>query len=81
MVQVYFIALETLSLSTIIKTEFFFPDLCSSPDHLDVRLGFDLCIQEQDFLCKRQNYVIPALKKVLQLEKGLLDHEVCRENI
>ncbi|NWT51141.1 PA24B phospholipase, partial [Erythrocercus mccallii] len=42
---------------------------------LDVRLGFDLCIQEQDFLCKRKNYVIPALKKVLQLEQDLLDHE------
>ncbi|KAJ7413477.1 hypothetical protein WISP_90024 [Willisornis vidua] len=45
------------------------------PDHLDVRLGFDLCMQEQDFLCKRQNYIAPALKKVLQLEQDLLDHE------
>uniref|UniRef100_A0A8C3NBG7 Phospholipase A2 n=1 Tax=Geospiza parvula TaxID=87175 RepID=A0A8C3NBG7_GEOPR len=72
---VHFIALETLSLSTNTKMEFFFPDLCFSPDHLDVRLGFDLCIQEQDFLCKRKNYVIPALKKVLQLEQDLLDHE------
>ncbi|NWR88062.1 PA24E phospholipase, partial [Furnarius figulus] len=43
--------------------------------HLDVRLGFDLCMQEQDFLHKRQNYVAPALKKVLQLEQDLLDHE------
>ncbi|NXY31381.1 PA24E phospholipase, partial [Pomatorhinus ruficollis] len=43
--------------------------------HLDVRLGFDLCVQEQDFLCKRKNYVIPALKNVLQLEQDLLDHE------
>uniref|UniRef100_A0A663EB31 Phospholipase A2 n=1 Tax=Aquila chrysaetos chrysaetos TaxID=223781 RepID=A0A663EB31_AQUCH len=42
---------------------------------LDVRLGFDLCMQEQDFLCKRRNYVAPALKKVLQLEQDLLDHE------
>uniref|UniRef100_A0A8C3XC34 PLA2c domain-containing protein n=1 Tax=Cyanoderma ruficeps TaxID=181631 RepID=A0A8C3XC34_9PASS len=41
----------------------------------DVRLGFDLCVQEQDFLCKRKNYVIPALKNVLQLEQDLLDHE------
>uniref|UniRef100_A0A8C0EMR0 Phospholipase A2 n=1 Tax=Bubo bubo TaxID=30461 RepID=A0A8C0EMR0_BUBBB len=54
---------------------FFFPDLYSSPDHLDVRLGFDLCVQEKDFLRKRQNYVAPALKKVLQLEQDLLDHE------
>ncbi|NXT76754.1 PA24E phospholipase, partial [Zapornia atra] len=46
-----------------------------NPDHLDVRLGFDLCTQEQDFLCKRQKYVAPALKKVLQLEQDLLDHE------
>ncbi|NXC39585.1 PA24E phospholipase, partial [Penelope pileata] len=45
------------------------------PDDLDVRLGFDLCIQEQDFLCKRQKHVAAALKKVLQLEKDLLDHE------
>lgn len=59
----------------------FFPDLCFSPDRLDVRLGFDLCIQEQDFLCKRKNYVIPALKNVLQLEQDMLDHEVCSENI
>uniref|UniRef100_A0A672TN83 PLA2c domain-containing protein n=1 Tax=Strigops habroptila TaxID=2489341 RepID=A0A672TN83_STRHB len=41
----------------------------------DVRLGFDLCVQEQDFLRKRQSYVVPALKKVLQLEQDLLDHE------
>ena len=61
--------------------QFFISDLCSSPDHLDVRLGFDLCVQEQDFLRKRQKCVAAALKKVLQLEKDLLDHEVCRENI
>uniref|UniRef100_A0A663LL85 Phospholipase A2 n=1 Tax=Athene cunicularia TaxID=194338 RepID=A0A663LL85_ATHCN len=30
------------------------------PDHLDVRLGFDLCVQEQDFLRKRQNYEVSA---------------------
>ncbi|NXL96352.1 PA24E phospholipase, partial [Tyrannus savana] len=53
----------------------FFSDFCSSPDHLDVRLGFDLCMQEQDFICKRRNYVAPALKKVLQLQQDLLDHE------
>ncbi|NXH94738.1 PA24E phospholipase, partial [Pachycephala philippinensis] len=54
----------------------FFVGEAEKPEyHLDVRLGFDLCIQEQDFLRKRQNYVIPALKKVLQLEQDLLDHE------
>nr|XP_009931467.1 PREDICTED: cytosolic phospholipase A2 epsilon-like [Opisthocomus hoazin] len=45
------------------------------PDVLDVRLGFDLCVQEQDFLRKRQKHVASALKKVLQLEQDLLDHE------
>ncbi|NXH21733.1 PA24E phospholipase, partial [Bucco capensis] len=45
------------------------------PNHLDVRLGFDLCKQEQEFLRRRQKYVAPALKKVLQLEQELQDHE------
>uniref|UniRef100_A0A8C4KT04 Phospholipase A2 n=1 Tax=Dromaius novaehollandiae TaxID=8790 RepID=A0A8C4KT04_DRONO len=43
--------------------------------HLDIRLGFDLCVEEQDFLHKRQKCVAAALKKVLQLEQDLLDHE------
>ncbi|XP_074853762.1 cytosolic phospholipase A2 epsilon-like [Carettochelys insculpta] len=46
------------------------------PKDLDVRLGFDLCKEEQDFLCKRKKYVAAALKKVLQLEEDLQDHEV-----
>ncbi|NWV56194.1 PA24E phospholipase, partial [Daphoenositta chrysoptera] len=55
----------------------FFVGEAEKPEyHLDVRLGFDICIQEQDFLSKRQNYVFPALKKVLQLEQDLLDHEM-----
>uniref|UniRef100_H0ZL70 Phospholipase A2 n=1 Tax=Taeniopygia guttata TaxID=59729 RepID=H0ZL70_TAEGU len=58
-----------------IRHEIAWQECVCYPDHLDVRLGFDLCIQEQDFLCKRKNYVIPALKKVLQLEQDLLDHE------
>ncbi|XP_010220102.1 PREDICTED: cytosolic phospholipase A2 epsilon-like, partial [Tinamus guttatus] len=45
------------------------------PDHLDIRLGFDLCVEEQDFLRKRQKHVAAALKKVLHLEQDLLDHE------
>uniref|UniRef100_A0A493SWA7 Phospholipase A2 n=1 Tax=Anas platyrhynchos platyrhynchos TaxID=8840 RepID=A0A493SWA7_ANAPP len=44
-------------------------------DHLDVRLGFDLCVQEKEFLFKRQKCVAAALKKVLHLEQDLLDHE------
>uniref|UniRef100_A0A674JGX8 Phospholipase A2 n=1 Tax=Terrapene triunguis TaxID=2587831 RepID=A0A674JGX8_9SAUR len=53
-----------------------FPGLCSSSEDLDVRLGFDLCTEEQDFLCKRKNYVAAALKKVLQLEEDLQDDEI-----
>ncbi|XP_077178892.1 cytosolic phospholipase A2 epsilon-like isoform X1 [Paroedura picta] len=43
---------------------------------LDVRLGYDLCSQEQDFLCKRKKIVAAALKKVLGLERDLQDHEI-----
>ncbi|XP_067318935.1 cytosolic phospholipase A2 epsilon-like [Anolis sagrei] len=43
---------------------------------LDVRLGYDLCPEEQSFLCKRKRIVANALKKVLKLEKDLQDHEV-----
>ncbi|XP_060118341.1 cytosolic phospholipase A2 epsilon-like [Heteronotia binoei] len=43
---------------------------------LDVRLGYDLCSQEQDFLCKRKKIVAGALKKVLGLERDLQDHEI-----
>uniref|UniRef100_A0A7M4FLV3 Phospholipase A2 n=1 Tax=Crocodylus porosus TaxID=8502 RepID=A0A7M4FLV3_CROPO len=43
---------------------------------LDVRLGFDLCAEEQDFICKRKKVVAAALKKVLQLEEDLQDDEV-----
>ncbi|XP_054825907.1 cytosolic phospholipase A2 epsilon-like [Eublepharis macularius] len=43
---------------------------------LDVRLGYDLCPQEQDFLGKRKNIVAGALKKVLGLERDLQDHEI-----
>uniref|UniRef100_A0A8C9EJ47 Phospholipase A2 n=1 Tax=Pavo cristatus TaxID=9049 RepID=A0A8C9EJ47_PAVCR len=76
----YFVGLVSLFVLKIIAyllniMESFISDLCSSPDHLDVRLGFDLCIQEQDFLRKRQKCVAAALKKVLQLDKDLLDHE------
>uniref|UniRef100_A0A452IHP1 Phospholipase A2 n=1 Tax=Gopherus agassizii TaxID=38772 RepID=A0A452IHP1_9SAUR len=45
-------------------------------EDLDVRLGFDLCTEEQDFLCKRKKYVAAALKKVLQLEEDLQDDEI-----
>ncbi|XP_075008546.1 cytosolic phospholipase A2 epsilon-like [Calonectris borealis] len=43
---------------------------------LDVRLGFSLCVEEQDFLRKRKKYVAAALKKILNLEEDLKEHEV-----
>ncbi|XP_058018005.1 cytosolic phospholipase A2 epsilon-like [Ahaetulla prasina] len=49
---------------------------CSCPGDLDVRLGYDLCSQEQEFLCKRKKIVAQALKQVLQLDYDLQDHEV-----
>ncbi|XP_068802074.1 cytosolic phospholipase A2 epsilon isoform X1 [Struthio camelus] len=49
---------------------------CRSQEDLDVRLGFDLCAQEQDFICKRKKVVATALKDVLQLEEDLQEDEV-----
>ncbi|XP_030070312.1 cytosolic phospholipase A2 delta isoform X2 [Microcaecilia unicolor] len=42
----------------------------------DVQLGFDLREEEKLFLQKRKKVVSDALKKVLQLDKGLQEHEV-----
>ncbi|NXK54214.1 PA24E phospholipase, partial [Chauna torquata] len=50
--------------------------LCSSREDLDIRLGFDLCAQEQDFICKRKKVVAAALKDILRLEEDLQDNEV-----
>uniref|UniRef100_A0A8C4UFW6 Phospholipase A2 n=1 Tax=Falco tinnunculus TaxID=100819 RepID=A0A8C4UFW6_FALTI len=44
--------------------------------NLDVRLEFDLCMQEKIFLQKRRKFVASALKKALHLEQDLQDHEV-----
>ncbi|XP_030071170.1 cytosolic phospholipase A2 delta [Microcaecilia unicolor] len=46
------------------------------PEKFDVRLGFDLCEEERDFLRKRKRVVADALKKILQLDEELKDHEV-----
>ncbi|XP_051477973.1 cytosolic phospholipase A2 epsilon-like [Apus apus] len=45
-------------------------------EDIDVRLGFDLCAQEQDFIRKRKKVVAAALKDILQLEEDLQDDEV-----
>ncbi|XP_071600784.1 cytosolic phospholipase A2 epsilon-like [Heliangelus exortis] len=44
--------------------------------NLDLRLGFDLCAEEQDFICKRKKVVAAALKNVLQLDEDLQEDEV-----
>ncbi|NXQ40537.1 PA24E phospholipase, partial [Catharus fuscescens] len=44
--------------------------------NLDVRLEFDLCTEEKNFLQKRKKFVASALKKALHLEHDLQDHEV-----
>ncbi|NWY08890.1 PA24E phospholipase, partial [Aphelocoma coerulescens] len=45
-------------------------------EDLDVRLGFDLCVQERDFIRKRKKVVAAALKDILHLEEDLQDDEV-----
>uniref|UniRef100_A0A8B9F335 Phospholipase A2 n=1 Tax=Amazona collaria TaxID=241587 RepID=A0A8B9F335_9PSIT len=50
--------------------------LWSSCKSLDLRLGFDLCAEEQDFICKRKKVVAAALKNVLHLDEDLQEDEV-----
>uniref|UniRef100_A0A8C8AMQ5 Phospholipase A2 n=1 Tax=Otus sunia TaxID=257818 RepID=A0A8C8AMQ5_9STRI len=50
--------------------------LCLRSRNLDVRLEFDLCAEEKNFLQKRRKFVASALKKALHLERDLQDHEV-----
>ncbi|PKU35819.1 cytosolic phospholipase a2 epsilon-like [Limosa lapponica baueri] len=44
--------------------------------NLDVRLGFDLCAEEQNFICKRKKVVAAALKNLLHLDEDLQEDEV-----
>ncbi|KAH0620639.1 hypothetical protein JD844_021305 [Phrynosoma platyrhinos] len=50
--------------------------LCKRPKEIDVRLGYDLCLDEKKFLKKRKQVVADTLKNILHLEQGLKDHEV-----
>lgn len=54
----------------------FNPGLCLRLRNVDVRLDFDLCMEEKNFLQKRRKFVASALKKALHLEQDLQDHEV-----
>ncbi|XP_050191262.1 cytosolic phospholipase A2 epsilon-like [Myiozetetes cayanensis] len=47
----------------------------NSCKNLDLRLGFDLCVEEQDFICKRKKVVAAALKNVLHLDEDLQEDE------
>lgn len=40
-------------------------------------MGFGLCAEEQDFICKRKKVVAAALKNVLHLDEDLQEDEVC----
>ncbi|XP_042315988.1 cytosolic phospholipase A2 epsilon-like [Sceloporus undulatus] len=46
------------------------------PSYPDVRLGFDLCAEEQEFMKKRKRVAAAAFKRLLQLEEDLQDDEV-----
>ncbi|NWU53750.1 PA24E phospholipase, partial [Dromas ardeola] len=50
--------------------------LCSSCKNLDLRLGFDLCAEEKDFISKRKKVVAAALKNLLHLDEDLQEDEV-----
>ncbi|KFQ38902.1 Cytosolic phospholipase A2 epsilon, partial [Mesitornis unicolor] len=54
----------------------FNPGICLRSRNLDVRLDFDLCMEEKNFIQKRRKFVASALKKALHLETDLQDHEV-----
>lgn len=49
---------------------------CPSPKEMAVRLGFDLCAEEQAFLSRRKQVVAKALKQALQLDRDLQEDEV-----
>ncbi|KAM9239743.1 cytosolic phospholipase A2 zeta isoform 3-T3 [Leptosomus discolor] len=55
--------LQGRSLDMSLKTE-------ESTWDLDIRLGFDLCKEERDFLDKRKKIVSEALRKTLQLKES-----------
>ncbi|XP_032649781.1 cytosolic phospholipase A2 epsilon-like [Chelonoidis abingdonii] len=67
---------ETRTFDLHVKTKEWTQGLFNSSRKLDVRLGFDLCTEEQNFLKNRKKVVAAALKKVLRLEEDLKDHEV-----
>ncbi|XP_063174440.1 cytosolic phospholipase A2 epsilon-like [Candoia aspera] len=50
--------------------------LHARPKELDVRLGYELCLDEQVFIQKRKKIVAGALKNVLHVENDLQDQEV-----
>ncbi|NXK54221.1 PA24E phospholipase, partial [Chauna torquata] len=57
----------------VIAAKVTFGEACKN---LDLRLGFDLCAEEKDFICKRKKVVAAALKNILQLDEDLQEDEV-----
>uniref|UniRef100_H0V7K4 Phospholipase A2 n=1 Tax=Cavia porcellus TaxID=10141 RepID=H0V7K4_CAVPO len=52
------------------------PAAMQAPKEMAVRLGFDLCAEEQAFLSRRKQVVAKALKQALQLDRDLQEDEV-----
>uniref|UniRef100_A0A8C0BA49 Phospholipase A2 n=1 Tax=Buteo japonicus TaxID=224669 RepID=A0A8C0BA49_9AVES len=66
-------------LHMMLPKECFFCGVCFAVAlemNLDLRLGFDLCAEEHDFICKRKKVVAAALKNVLHLDEDLQVDEV-----
>ncbi|XP_042315961.1 cytosolic phospholipase A2 epsilon-like [Sceloporus undulatus] len=49
---------------------------CGRPNSLDVRLGYDLCVDEETVIQKRKKIAAVALQKILYLKRDLQEHEV-----
>uniref|UniRef100_A0A8C3NHG7 Phospholipase A2 n=1 Tax=Geospiza parvula TaxID=87175 RepID=A0A8C3NHG7_GEOPR len=73
--ELYF-ALKQQSTSEVIASLAYCSSVVIHSGDLDVRLGFSLCREEQNFLRQRKKYVAAALKKILNLEEDLKEHEV-----
>lgn len=50
--------------------------LCPRSQNLDVRLGYELCPDEQDYLRKRKKVAADALYKLFNLGEELREDEV-----
>lgn len=63
----------TASLFPIPRTQGWF---FKKPKEIDVRLGYDLCLEEKNFLQRRKKVVSAALNGILHLGQNLPESEV-----